>query len=74
MSNTSLELAVRTQNAATDIIERIQARMTEDRGQTAAEYMGLIFVVAVIVLALTKAKIGEKLGTEIKAAVAKVSP
>jgi len=72
MSNPSLELAVRTQNAVTDLAERVQARLSEERGQTAAEYMGLILVIAVIVLALKEAKIGEALGRGIKGAIGNV--
>ena len=69
MSNTSLELAVRTQNAVTDLVHRTQARLSDERGQTAAEYMGLILVVAAIIGILTQARIGEAIKTEIKEAI-----
>jgi len=72
MSNTSLELAVRTQNAVTDLAHRAQARLSEERGQTAAEYMGLILVVAAFIAILTKADIGNTLKTEITKAIKSV--
>lgn len=72
MSNTSLELAVRTQNAVTDLLQRAQTRLSEEEGQTAAEYMGLILVVAAFIAILTKAEIGKTLQTEIVNAIKKV--
>lgn len=61
MSNTSLELAVRTQTAVTDLVQRTQSRLSEERGQTAAEYMGLILVVAMVIGVLLKSNIDNEL-------------
>lgn len=48
MQDKMLELWVRAQN-----------RLAEDRGQTAAEYMGILFIVAIIIGALVTAKVHE---------------
>lgn len=73
MSNTSLELAVRTQTAVSDLIERAQTRLSAEEGQTAAEYMGLILVVAAFIAILVKTNvIGNTLKTEIVKAIKSV--
>ena len=48
-----LELWVRAQAGAV----AARARLAEDRGQTAAEYMGILFIVAIIIGALVAAGI-----------------
>ena len=36
---------------------RMQTRLSEERGQTAAEYMGILFIVAIIIGAIVALKI-----------------
>ena len=50
--DSSLELAVRTQTFAHDLVERMQARLADNRGQTAAEYMGILLIVGTIIAAI----------------------
>jgi Flp pilus assembly pilin Flp len=69
----SVELAVRTENALVEMGEKLVARMREQRGQTAAEYLGVIVVIAVIVLALAKSKIGEEIGGKIKDLIGQIA-
>ncbi len=45
---------------------RLQSRLSEERGQTAAEYMGLMFVIAVIIFALAQSGIGGDIAGEAK--------
>jgi len=72
MSNTSLELAVRTQNAVTEMVERVQTRLSEERGQTAAEYMGLILLVAAVVGLLLTSNIKGEIKSGITNAIADI--
>ena len=48
-ADATMELAVRTRTLVADLAERAQARLAEERGQTAAEYMGILMIVAVII-------------------------
>ena len=48
----SLELAVRTQTFTHDLVERMQARLADNRGQTAAEYMGILLIVGTVIAAI----------------------
>jgi Flp pilus assembly pilin Flp len=41
----------------------VRRRLTEERGQTAAEYMGILLVVAVIIGALIAADVDGKIAT-----------
>ncbi len=41
--------------------DRIRTRLADDHGQTAAEYMGIIVVVAIILAAITASGIGEQI-------------
>ena len=68
--DTSLELAVRGQNAITDLVARMEARLADEEGQTAAEYMGLVLVVAAVIAALLSANIGGDIVKKIKDAIA----
>ncbi len=63
--DTSLELAVRGQNFVADLVERMQTRLSDERGQTAAEYMGILVIIAAIIVAIT----GLNLDTKIRDAV-----
>ena len=40
---------------------RMQTRLSEERGQTAAEYMGILFVVAIIIGAVVAIDIDDKI-------------
>ena len=50
--DTSLELAVRTQTFMHDLVERMTTRLEENRGQTAAEYMGILLIVGTVIAGL----------------------
>lgn len=55
MEDQMIRLAVHTQTLALTAVERAQEardRLAEERGQTAAEYLGIILLVAVIIAAL----------------------
>jgi Flp pilus assembly pilin Flp len=41
--------------------ERLAERMRDDRGQTAAEYMGILFVVSAIIVGVVGAHLGDAL-------------
>jgi len=49
--------------------DRIRTRLTDDRGQTAAEYMGIIVVVAVILAAIAATGLGESISGYISDAI-----
>jgi Flp pilus assembly pilin Flp len=46
------ELAIRTRVAISDLVHAVTERAREQRGQTAAEYMGILLIVAMIIGAL----------------------
>ena len=46
----------------TNTAHQLGQRLREERGQTAAEYMGILFVVAAIIAALITADVPEKIG------------
>jgi hypothetical protein len=46
------ELAIRTRVAISDLVHAVGERAREQRGQTAAEYMGILLIVAMIIGAL----------------------
>ena len=48
----SRELAIRTRVAISDLVHAVTERAREQRGQTAAEYMGILLIVAMIIGAL----------------------
>jgi Flp pilus assembly pilin Flp len=52
------EAGIRTRIAIDTLMERAR----EERGQTAAEYMGILFIVALIIGALITAKVPSKIG------------
>jgi hypothetical protein len=47
------------QEKALELWVRARTRLAEDRGQTAAEYMGILFIVAIIIGAIVAAGIHE---------------
>jgi Flp pilus assembly pilin Flp len=48
-------------------------RLREDAGQTAAEYMGVLLVVSVIIAAVSQTGIGDTIRTKMDAIVTKVA-
>ncbi|GAA2202481.1 MULTISPECIES: Flp family type IVb pilin [Streptomyces] len=48
-------------------------RRTDDRGQTAVEYLGIIAVVVAIVLAITGTDIGQTILDKIKAKITEIT-
>ena len=65
MNTTSLELTVKAQN--------FLARMREERGQTAAEYLGIVVVVAAIIAAIVGAGLDDKIAKALSSAVDKIA-
>jgi Flp pilus assembly pilin Flp len=67
----SLELAVRTQYAVMDLLERVGERLRRQEGQTVVEYAGILAFVGVIFAALfatpLKSKIGDWVDHVVKA-------
>ena len=68
-SSKSLELTVRAQNALTDLGERVATRMRDQRGQTAAEYLGIVVVVAAIIAAIVGAGLDKKIADALGKAI-----
>lgn len=75
MSDLSLALAahahttmLRAQDGARSQIQRLQ----DEEGQTSAEYVGLILIVAAIIAALIKLKVPERIGTAVDGALNKI--
>ena len=69
----SVELAVRTQNALAEFGHRLAARMQQERGQTAAEYLGIVVVVAAIIAAIVGAGLDDKIAKALSSAVDKIA-
>ena len=55
------ELGIHARIALDNIIAAVAQRAREQRGQTAAEYMGILLVVAVIIGAVATSGIGDKI-------------
>ena len=69
----SLELTVRTQTALAELRHRMQARLADtERGQTAAEYIGVLVLVVAIVAAVKTLNIDEKIAKAMQAQIAKL--
>jgi len=47
-------------------VESLRRRMRDDRGQTAAEYMGIVVIVAIIIAAIVATKPGQTIANDIK--------
>lgn len=69
----TLSLAVRTQTYAHDLLERMQARLADEEGQTAAEYMGILMIIGIIIGALVQFDVGEKIVNGVKGALTDIS-
>jgi Flp pilus assembly pilin Flp len=57
------ELAIHAKVALDNLLYAIAERTREQRGQTAAEYMGILLIVAVIIGALYTSNLGHKIST-----------
>jgi Flp pilus assembly pilin Flp len=68
----SLELAVRTQNAVTRLVERTVARMRDEEGQTIVEYAAILVFVGVLFAALMATPLKTKIGDWAKAVIDKI--
>ena len=70
ISTTALELHVRSTNALRAFAERLRS---EERGQTAAEYLGVLVVVSVIIAAVAGTGVGDDIKNWIHDVVQKIS-
>lgn len=64
MQNQMIRLAVHTQTVAITVAERLsemQEGAKEERGQAAAEYLGIILLVSVIIAVLVASDIGTQI-------------
>jgi Flp pilus assembly pilin Flp len=59
------ELAIRTRLAMSNMTHAVAERMREQRGQTAAEYMGILLIVALIIGALVSLDVDGKISTAV---------
>jgi phosphoribosyl-dephospho-CoA transferase len=69
----SRELAIRTRVAISDLVHAVTERAREQRGQTAAEYMGILLVVAVIIGALIASNVDGEIADAAKTMVGKIA-
>ena len=65
MSDISLEAYVRINTFVSGLLERAR----ENRGQTAAEYMGVLLVVSVIIAGVSQTGIGDQIVEKMKGLV-----
>jgi len=70
-----LRLAVQLQNAIAGLKDSLMDRARDERGQTAAEYLGIIVVVAAIIIAIVGQATGisQKVVTGIGNAIDKIA-
>ena len=73
MIKTAVATKVRVNGWKNTTVEALQRR-NADKGQTAVEYLGIIAVVVLIVLAITGTSIGQTILGKINAQIAKVAP
>ncbi|MFD7703226.1 hypothetical protein [Streptomyces caelestis] len=73
MTKTAVATKVRVNGWKNTTVEALQRR-NADKGQTAVEYLGIIAVVVLIVLAITGTSIGQTILGKINAQIAKVAP
>ena len=67
------EAGVRVQSAVDTVVAELAERRREERGQTAAEYMGILFVVALIIAALISADVPDKIGEAAASLIDKIA-
>jgi Flp pilus assembly pilin Flp len=70
ITTTALELQVRSATALRSFVERLQS---EERGQTAAEYLGVLVIVSVIIAAVAGTGVGDDIKNWIHDVVQKIS-
>ncbi|MFG2511771.1 hypothetical protein [Streptomyces sp. NPDC048584] len=73
MMKTAVATKVRVSGWRDTTVEALRRR-NADKGQTAVEYLGIIAVVVLIVLAITGTSIGQTILGKINAQIAKVAP
>ncbi|BFO14928.1 hypothetical protein SHKM778_13160 [Streptomyces sp. KM77-8] len=73
MLKTAVATKVRANGWKNTTVEALRRR-NADKGQTAVEYLGIIAVVVLIVLAITGTSIGQSILTRINAQIARVAP
>jgi pilus assembly protein Flp/PilA len=56
-----------------DLASRTRRRMSDERGQTAAEYLGVIVMIVAIIAVLSKTDLGTKIGNAIGSQVDKLT-
>jgi pilus assembly protein Flp/PilA len=54
------------------VSESVRRRVNGDLGQTAAEYLGIIVVVAIIIAAIATSPIGDNIANDIVAKIAEI--
>lgn len=67
------EAGIRTWGALFQARTRMEEAREEQRGQVSVEYLGMLFVIAVIVYALTRAGLGDKIKNAINGLVDSVA-
>jgi Flp pilus assembly pilin Flp len=67
------EAGIRMQHAVDTVVAELGERRREERGQTAAEYMGILFVVALIIAALISAGVPDKIGEAAASLIDKIA-
>jgi hypothetical protein len=67
------EAGIRTWGALFQARTRMEEMREEQRGQVSVEYLGMLFVIAVIVYALTRAGLGDKIKNAINGLVDSVA-
>lgn len=72
-TTTALDLTVRTENFMRDMVDSLAARMRDERGQTAAEYLGVLVVVSVIIAAVSQTTVGDDIKGWITETIRKIS-
>lgn len=72
-SDQALEMVVRTENFVRDLIETMGERAREERGQTAAEYLGVLVVVSVIIAVVSKTGVGDQIEKAISKVVTNIA-
>jgi pilus assembly protein Flp/PilA len=73
ISDQSVALQVKAINGLRTFLEGQAVRMREERGQTAAEYLGVLVVVSVIIALVSQTKVGQEISDSISTVVGKIA-
>jgi Flp pilus assembly pilin Flp len=65
----SRELAIRARVAMSDVANTVKERVREERGQTAAEYMGILVLIAIVFVALFALKLDNAIKDALSGAI-----